>query len=206
MSRFVQAANEAAFVAEHIDYAVMCELNFVSGLVRAHLGVGDIVVNGNTYTGLGKFGSISSITERPDGRDYTQLRLGVSGVDPSVLALVPDRSQYFNRYASIYMVAFNTATMQPITPTEAAIFQGFMDSMSYQRSQGAATIQLIVKHWDSIYAESIDLWYTNDHHQSIYTGDLLFDQVPAIQDKDIVWGGAAVETGRRRDRDRGGNK
>lgn len=198
MSRWTNSAIETALEQEHVPYAVAAELDFLSGMVRVHLGVGELIVNGTTFYGVGVagnggLGAISEISERPDGRDYTQLRLALSGVDPTLLALVPDRDDWYMRDASVYFLPLDPETMTPITPTEPAIFSGFMSNLSRERKRGVATVQLTVKHYDSLFADASQLLYTQEHQVALgFTTDTLLLLVPDTIDKDITWGGRNV--------------
>lgn len=59
MKRGVHADVIAALVAGRFNPVVLFEADWPSGYVRAHTGVGDIVISGNTYSGVGKFGEVS---------------------------------------------------------------------------------------------------------------------------------------------------
>jgi hypothetical protein len=194
VSRFANVATENAFSAEHVLWVALADLDFASGAVRVHMGVGDIVLNGLTYSGMGEFASLSEISERPDARDFSQVSVGLKGVDPALLAKVPTRSDYVGRFASITLVAFDPNTYQPITPLEAALFEGFMDVMTFERQAGAANITLTLKHFDSLYAQSIGLWNTPEHQKAEYPGDTAFDLIATLQDKEIRWGNESVRT------------
>lgn len=195
MSRITLSDIEASLQAEHILFTVLATLDFASGAVRAHIGVGDLTIGGQTYLGTGEFSALSTITERPDGRDYTQLTVGLKGVSPTYLAQVPDRTDYFGRYASIQYVVFNRTTYLPVEPIEAAVFEGFMDFMSYERSAGSASIAVTIKHFDSIYAQSPDQWFTDEHQKALFASDAMFDQLAAMNDQEIIWGGGKVNSG-----------
>jgi hypothetical protein len=198
MTRFVTSANETAFDQEHVDFAIAASLDFASGVVRAHMGIGELTINGNVFYGVGSagnggFGSLSSIIERPDSRDLGQLKLALSGVDTVLVGKVPTRAEYYGRFASIYFIPLDSLTMQPLLPIEAAIFEGFMDMMVYQRRRGNATVELTVKHYDSKFQDAIGLLYTDEHQKLLFSSDNYFDQLPAIQNKEVVWGGDKVD-------------
>jgi hypothetical protein len=195
MSRIDNSDIEAALQAEHIDYTVLVSLDLSSGTQRLHIGRGQITVDGQVWSGMGEFSSVSAVVERPDGRDYSQLVLGLNGVDPSLLSLVPDRTEYINRAASLYVVPFNVSTGVPIEPIEAALFEGFMDFMSYERQSGGASISVTVKHQDCLYSETIGLMYNDEHQQMLYSGDQMCDLIPAMMNSEISWGGGRVAHG-----------
>ena len=195
MSRIENADVEAAIVADHIDYTVLVELQFVSGTQRFHIGRGQITVDGQVWVGTGEFTSISAIIERPDGRDYSQLVVGLSGVDPSLLAYVPNRTDYAGQPASLYFVPFNVTTGLAIVPIEPAWFEGFMDFMTYERKASSASISVTIKHQDCLYAETIGLLLADEHQQSLFPGDLLCNLIPDTRATEIVWGGSKVDSG-----------
>lgn len=198
MTRFTQPANQAAFEQEHIDFAIAAQLNFTSGIVRAHMGVGDLIIGGNTFTGVGSvgsggFGSVSSMSEKTDARDTGELYVSLSGVDPVMMGKVPQRSEYYGQFASVYFIPINTATMLPLSPAEPAIFEGFMDLLAYSRKQGAASIQVTIKHYDSLFQKTIGLLYTDESHKSLFPTDNFFDQVASLTNKKAQWGGSVVD-------------
>lgn len=200
MSRFSNASIEAAMEGEHVPFAVACALDFASGMVRAHMGGGELVIDGQTYLGVGSvgsggFGAISPIIERPDARDYTALKLSLSGVSPDLVGKIPDRSEYRGRYGAIYFLPVDS-NYQLITPIEPQRAEGFMDTLSYERKQGSATLQLTLKSLDSVFQQAVGLLYTTEHQVSLgFTTDRFFDPVPSIQNKEIYWGGRPVFAG-----------
>lgn len=199
MTRYVQPANQTAFDQEHVDFAIAVQLNFVSGAVRAHMGAGDLVIGGNIFQGVGSagsggFGSVSSMTESPSQRDAGELYVALSGIDPTMIARVPNRAEYFGQFASIYFIPVNSATMQPITPIEPPIFEGFMDMLVYTRKQGTATIQVTIKHYDSLFQNTIGLLYTDESQKSLFGTDNFFNQIASLSNKKATWGGTTVDS------------
>lgn len=215
MTRFSQPANQAVFEQEHVDYGIAVALDFLSGMVRAHMGVGNLVFNGNTYQGVGTagsggFGGLSAVVEKPDARDTSELYLLLSGIDPFLLSEVPQRAEYYGRFASIFFIPVDSTTMKPLGPAEPAIFEGFMDQLAYSRKQASASIQLTVKHYDSLFQNTIGLLYTDESQKSLFSTDNFFDQVSSLANKKVQWGGTTVDpanpdlSGGRRGRDPGG--
>lgn len=201
MTRFNDVSIEAALDAEHVDYCVAVALDFVSGMVRAHLGGGTITINGNDYLGVGVagsggFGSLSALIERPDARNYSEIKVSLSGVNPAMVGKVPTRSDYRGRYASIYFFPLDPVTLKPVNPSEPPRAEGFMDYLSFDRKQGSASIQITIKSFDSIFQRKIGLLYTDEHQKGLgFTTDKFFNTIPSIQNKEIYWGGFPVKAG-----------
>ena len=193
MSRIASSPVATAIDAEHCTYAVFVDLAFASGTFRAFSGVGTINFNGSSYTGVGQFGGMSSLNERGGQRDFSPVRLALSGV-PSVLLAgkVPDRDDWFNKTASIYFVPFDEATNEPITPIEPAIFEGFMDQLKCKRAGTTFDVEVIVRHHLADWDESIDFYYTHEHQALIDASDLGLNQVHEVETKEVVWGGQRI--------------
>lgn len=197
MTRFNQPANQAAFDAEHVDFAIAAEMNFLSGTVRAHMGIGTLIINGNTFTGIGSVGNggvgaLSSMVEQPSQRNANSMYLSLSGVDPTLVGKVPQREDFWGRFASIYFLPIDPKTQLPLTPTEPAIYEGFMDQLVYTRKQGSAQIQLTVRHYDSLFDSSIGLLYTDESQKSLFPTDNFFSQIASLPNKQVVWGGQST--------------
>lgn len=200
MTRFVQPGNQAAFEQEHVDFAIAATLNFTSGIVRAHMGVGTLLFGGNTFTGIGAaanpsggFGSVSAMIEKPDARNTSQLYLSISGVDPTILGKVPQRSEFYGQFASVFFIPINSQSNSALSPGEPAIFEGFMDQLVYTRKHGVAQIQLTVKHYDSLFQQSIGLLYTDESQKSLFPTDNFFSQIATLPNKQVIWGGSAID-------------
>lgn len=197
MTRFSQPANQAAFDAEHVDFAVAAQLNFVSGTVRCHMGLGPLIINGQTFTGIGSVanggvGSLSSMVEQPSQRNANSMYLAISGVDPTLVGKVPQRGDFWGQFASIYFLPIDPKTNLPLSPVEPAIYEGFMDQLVYTRKKGSAQIQLTVKHYDSLFDSAIGLLYTDESQKSLFSTDNFFSQIASLPNKQVVWGGQAT--------------
>lgn len=194
MSRFQTPANQTAFDQEHVDFAIAAAMDFTSGMVRAHMGMGPLIIGGQTFTGIGSVanggvGSLSSVIEQPDQRNTSELYLALSGVDPTLVGKVPQRGEYFGRFATIYFLPIDSKTMLPLSPIEPPIFEGFMDQMVYTRKQGSAQIQLTVKHYDSLFQNSVGLLFTDESQKSLFPTDGFFSVIASLPNSQIVWGG-----------------
>lgn len=197
MTRFIQPANQSAFEQDHVDFCIAAQLNFTSGTTRAHMGMGPLIINGNTFTGIGSVanggvGALSSVIEQPDQRNTSELYLSISGVDPTLVGKVPQRGEFYGQFASIYFVPIDSKTMLPLSPSDPPIFEGFMDQLVYTRKQGSAQIQLTVKHYDSLFQNTTGLLYTDESQKSLFPSDNFFLQIATLPNKQVVWGGSAV--------------
>lgn len=201
MTRWNDSTIEAALDQRHVRFAVLVQMSFASGTQRVFNGVGEITYSGQVYSGIGTYGSMSEIVERPNARDFSPMRLVLSGVDASLIAKLPDRDEYFNRAALITFLPFNVDTWQPITTVPAPLWQGFMDRMSYRRSPGrdgsppTAEIIMECRHHSTLWAQSTDFYFTHEHQQRIASGDTGLARVPALVNLELLWGGFLARLG-----------
>lgn len=161
-------------------YAV--DLAFDTGTAYIWNGVGDLVIGGNTYSGTGSLLGISPIEEDPEisakGATVT-----IEGVSSTALSYALNEN-YQGRSLIIRVGAIQSnGTIQSYI-----VFSGLMDTMSIADEGDSCTI--------SIAAESrlVDLErarirrYTSEDQKQLYSGDLGFDFVASLQDKEIEWG------------------
>jgi hypothetical protein len=58
---------QSALAAPVVKPAIIVRLDFATGAVRVHSGVGNLSFNSETYTGLGALGAVADIVETIDG-------------------------------------------------------------------------------------------------------------------------------------------
>lgn len=196
LTRFVNSAAETAADQPHVDYAFLVQLDFASGAKRVFNGIGTLTFNGQTYLGLGEYGSIDSIGESTDLRPANPLTLQLSGVDATTVATAMDRTEYFGRSARIDVAFFDSA-MQVLTPIEDAAWEGDMDQVSINRDQPSKTVTLTCENRLAIFDETIGLLNTTEYQAAIDPTDLIFDQVPFVRNKVVSWGSGLVDRGGR---------
>ncbi len=147
-------------------------------------GVGDLSLDGNTYTGSGDLLQISDIRESSDIAAYGAT-LDLSGIPSNTVALA-ESEPYQGRKCIIKfgVLAFGA------NPTDAfTVFSGEMDQMTIQIGPTTASISLEVE------SRLIDLRrprlrrYTDADQQSRYPGDLAFEFVTRLQTESLEWGG-----------------
>lgn len=161
-------------------YAV--DFGFDTGTSYLWNGVGDLDIGGNTYSGVGTLLGISAIEEDPEisakGANVT-----ISGVSSTALGYALNED-YQGRSLIIRVGAIqDNGTIQSYIA-----FSGLMDTMTIAEETESCVI--------SIAAESrlIDLErarirrYTSEDQKQLYSGDLGFDFVASLQDKQIEWG------------------
>lgn len=187
MTRFVSATNSTESAKQAVRMFVGVALDFTSGFIRVHDGIGDISWGGNTFSGIGHLGQIETVSEsieiiaRPIG-------LTLSGVDSSLISTTMTEV-YQNRTATVY-VGFVNETTNAVIDTPETIWEGRMNQMSISSSAGTASIKLTCEH--RLRREPRIARYTNEDQQLLFPGDRFFDLVPSIKGFVAKWGDASV--------------
>ncbi len=181
MSRWESADNESAATAEHVRLVVLADLDFSSGMVRAHDGVGKLTFNGYDYTGLGEFVGLEEIDEGLDtvARGVTATLSGPSSVLTAALT-----ENYQNREATFYIGLLAEDLTWIADPEE--LWSGRMDTLSIKLGEKSSSITLTCEH--RLRREANVARFTDSDQQTAYTGDLFFSLMDKIPGYKSLWG------------------
>lgn len=183
MSRITDPQILAALSAETYRLLILAELDFPSGMVRVHSGVGEVIFNTNTYLGVGQLGKISTLEETAELRS-SGFTLELSGIDPALLAIsLNDDVQ--GRDAKIWL-AFLDENHQIISDPVGP-WLGRMDNLEGELGE-TATLQLNVENRMADWERPRIRRYTDADQQAEYPGDKGFEFVNQMQEKEIPWG------------------
>ena len=193
MTRFVDTANQTAAAQTAVRMFVAVSLDFSSGFVRAHDGMGTITFGGYDYLGIGRFGGIEPVTEEVN-LIARPLRLTLSGIDTTLLnsALT---EVYQNRACVVY-VGFVTED-NALVGTPETVWEGKMDQMTVSFGEGSGAIDLNCEH--RLRRAPRIARYTDADQNLAYAGDRFFDLIGKIPGFRGTWGaeGVANDLGNR---------
>jgi hypothetical protein len=162
-------------------------LDFTSGMVRVHDGIGTVTWGGNTYEGVGSLGGIEQVDESVEVI-ARPLSLTLSGVDTSLVSTAMTET-YQNRTVTIYL-GFLNETTNTVVDTPEVSWEGRMNQMSISSSEGGAAIKLTCEH--RLRREMRIARYTNEDQQLLHSGDRFFDLVTSIKGFVSKWGELSV--------------
>ncbi|WP_299001797.1 hypothetical protein [uncultured Shewanella sp.] len=167
----------------HISGLLLTKLDFVSGDVCVHSGVGQIEYDGQVYLGVGALGKIGNVTQNGKVQP-NKLSLTLSGIPPSLVSTALTE-EYQNRSGVIYLAALNMTTGR----VQAAdiLFQGRMDVMTV--SDGAkASIKLEINSRGVDWKNARNGRYTHADHQARESSDDFFEFVSESTERELQWG------------------
>jgi hypothetical protein len=185
MSRGITTALDNALSDPAVLYPVyLAKLGFDSGTVFLHSGLGDITYDGDTYTGVGTLGDVSTIEENSD-TSANGVDLSLSGISNSILSIALDEDIQ-GRPCTIYFGVFDTTSYTLIAdPFE--IYRGFMDVMNGNYGNDA-NIGLRVESEAIQWSRQRTLRYNDETQKSFFPDDTGFEFIGQAVAKPVIWG------------------
>jgi hypothetical protein len=188
MTRWASGTNETAAAQASVSLRTLVDLDFSSGMVRGHDGVGDIVHSSNTYLGLAGYGGLQVVREDTQG-GINALKLTLAG--PSAILTSAMTETYQGRDAVLYVGLVNEAGAWVATAEE--LWRGKMDVMEIEISKEVSVITLTCE--TRLRKEPRVARYIDTDQQMLYSGDRFFELVPKIPGYKVKWGAKDYGTG-----------
>jgi len=185
MTRGFSTAVNTALQAQNVNLVIFAKLEFPSGTLYVHNGLGTYTWDSQNWLGVGDLGSISKVEEGVDVSPYA-ITLTLSGLDATIsgAALTED---YFMHPVTVYLGVLDSDDTLIDTPIQ--VWAGFMDQMNLTvGADGGDAIQLIAESELSRFDKSKNLMYTNANQQQRYSGDLFFSHIHKVEGAKIKWG------------------
>jgi hypothetical protein len=168
-----------------VKLAYACELDFQSGMVRAHTGTGPLIINGETFDGVGTFGDISSTKEQLDSGSPANVTLTLSGLDAQLIAGTQvERCR--GRFGRLLLVAIDDDGSYAAD----ILFSGKMDAaqFSYAGSEDDNAISVTITDRMADWQRQGTERWTDENHRQRHPGDRFFFAVAQLADWPIYWG------------------
>lgn len=190
MTRTVTSAVDSALAADNVPLLVLVELDFSSGFLRLNNSGVSFDWNGYTWTGIGKLGGIEPVKETAD-LQALGVAMHILGIDPAIIAIALG-TQYQGRSCKLWAAPLTAAHAIIVDPV--LIFWGRMDTMSIDLGE-TATITVNAESrladWDRPRVRR----YNHEDQQIDYPGDLGFEFVPQMVEKQLLWGSTSAVGG-----------
>lgn len=166
----------------HVEMGFAVEIMAPSAPVRVHTGVGEVVINGQLYIGLGSLGSISP--SKSDGSTSPKdITLSLALIDSSMLALALNEKMVGSQ---VQIVMFTYGADGQVKSTAVA-FAGKITSVSAVTGDENTVNYSCANELEGW--QSICSWrYTEDSHLLRYPDDHGLRCVGEISERTILWG------------------
>ncbi|MBF8706129.1 hypothetical protein [Pseudomonas putida] len=163
-----------------------CQLDFPDGMVFAHTGTGDLVLDGITYQGVGTFGEVGQAQESSSSGSPMSVELTLNGLDATIISETSLKGCR-GRNAKLLFVVINQAGEYAAD----ILFSGRMDAAQFAYSGNgsdgnAIRVPIIdrMAEWSRIATER----WTDENHRARYQDDRFFFAVAQMADWPIYWG------------------
>ena len=188
MTRDISDETLSAAQADSNIPIALVKLEFASGDLRLHTQLGDILYNGEVYTGAGDIGMIGPIDEDFD-LTRNSMQIGLRGVPNEIIAIALGEN-YQGRPATIYFGYLDPTTRQLVG--DPLIFSMLMD---YPTATVGKTPQVVLRVEDefALLDKPLTRRYNNADQQAEYPGDLGLEFVEQSVEKQIFWGQATPQ-------------
>lgn len=184
MSRDITTAFRNAITAGTVRPILLTTGYFDSETLRFWNGEGTLTFGGEDYTGAGYLLKIDPIveTQKTEARG---LKLELTGM-PSSLIAIALAENYQDRQVTVDFALVDASGAVILDPFQ--FFSGKADIMEIEEGADFATIALSAEN-DLISLQRVsERRRTPEDQKLTYTGDTFFDNVAALQSKEITWG------------------
>ena len=196
MPRNVTMAMLNALSAPVVRAAFLVNIQFANETIYCWSGLGPLVWNGNTYSGIGDFGSVSNIPETSTV-EAQSVTLTLGGIPSTFLGEVIQNSQLFNT-AQVWLACFDGTGA--LVPSPTLMYQGLTDEPTIMDDGKTFTVTISLENVLVDLNRSVERYYT-DVDQRTYLAPILTrlglpsstvdtggQYVVGIQNQIIYWG------------------
>lgn len=148
-------------------------------------GTGDTLLDGHTFTGAGDMLDVSSVRETGDIASVP-ITIGLNALKPGTLDLV--LAKYYRHRKGYIWLAFGEVHTHVWTVPPIRVFGGRMDSVSMSEDAESASIRMrLESHLSDLRVPRV-IRYTHASQQRLHPGDLTFQRIHDVRDKEVYWG------------------
>lgn len=182
--RTAPATATASLAQPEVEIAILLDLDWPSGMIRCHSGLGPLVYGGNTHIGVGSMGKVSPVS---DNAELSRHRIDVT------LALVDDAAladasspAAIGRDAVLTLVTLD-ANGRVLDGSATPLFAGVIaDQVLRRGDENAVTITIASEELDA--SRRLSARYNDESHQRYQPGDRIFRYVAQMADRPLYWG------------------
>jgi hypothetical protein len=165
-----------------------CQLDFEDGLVFAHTGTGDLVIDGITYLGVGQFGEVGQAQESDNSTSPMALELKLTGLDAYIIQETSIRGCR-GRFGKVMLVVFDAAGDYAAD----ILFSGRMDAAQFSyggNSEEGNSITVPVVDRMAEWSRTGTERFTDENHRARHQDDRFFYAIAQMSEWPIYWGSA----------------
>lgn len=186
MSRDISATNLAEINAAHLYEVVLVKFEFDTP-VYVHSGVGSISYGGNTYLGVGSFGSLTAPREQEQVTPAS-INLVLDGITSAHITEALDSG---NLYDPVTVYVGYRQDDGTLVDDPWVLWKGWYEYASISLGAESA-VNITCQHDLSILSEKAGDRYSDEDQQSKFTGDVGLEFAADMSGTKLLWGGGPV--------------
>lgn len=171
-----------AMEQSNVSLVLAAEIDFPSGVTRVHTGTGVVVINGQTFLGVGTLGGVGSVTEENSTSSST-MSMALSGLDMSLVGETLNE-EVIGRNVVCYIAVMND---QGNVIAANILFEGFITDTALQAGQQNA-LSYVISNVFERWSQGLPDRYTDESQQRLYPGDRFFRYIAQMAERSIFWG------------------
>ena len=191
--------NRLGATEQSIFLAVKAE--FDTSDIMLWSGIGDIVINSQTYNGAGQLLSVGNAEDTFELKS-TNMSISITGMDTTVLGFALTET-YQNRPITVFLGYLMGGTNE--VAGTLTLFKGRMTNLTITDAPEGANINIDAENRLVDLDRPCNFRYTKESQNFLHSGDTSLNRVASLQDKQIVWGKTSESAGKggSSDRDNG---
>jgi hypothetical protein len=184
MSSGFSTPNINAAIADTVAPILFAELDFSSGFVRVHSGIGTITWGGYDWLGVGTFGNVSAIEDTAELQRQT-VSYTLNGIPSTMMSIVLGEN-YQGRSAKTYLGFFNRSTYV-LADTPELMSLGKMDVSTVDEG-GTLSVTVTAESRIAAWNRPVIRRYTHAEQKSRFAGDKGLEFIDQASRKELFWG------------------
>lgn len=183
MTRTLSSAIVSEVTGSVVHPILMSKFEFDSGNLNLWSGYGTLTIGSDVFTGVGEMGGQSPIQET-QGLKATGIQYSLSSIDSSIIgtALLEN---YQDRPVTTWM-GFMDGDGTYLDRVQ--VFKGRMDTMNIQEKGDTSDLSLSAENILIGLEKANERRFTAEDQKLDFPGDLGFDGVNSLQEREINWG------------------
>lgn len=171
-----------AMEKSNVCLVLAAEIDFPSGITRVHTGTGIVIINGQTYIGVGTLGNVGSVTEENSTSSST-MSMALSGLDMGLVGETLNE-EVVGRNVTVYIAVMNE---QGVVTGANVLFEGFITDTAMEAGTTNALSYVIANIFER-WSLGLPDRYTDESQQRLHPGDRFFRYVAQMAERSIYWG------------------
>lgn len=164
-----------------LGYAV--EIEMPDSWFRAHTGLGDVIIDGHTFSGVGQLGDIDPQSNEGDEKPVS-VNCTLNGLNPALVSEAL-KSKMIGLDARLMLLAFDPETLKLAMAEPAMV--GFVSDYTVGLSSDSGSVMVTISDEFELYEMPEHKYWTDGNHAKYHNGDRLCRYV-AQMDREIYWG------------------